>query len=351
MPITLSIIIATFNSEKTLRLVLQSIKKQTIPKEKIEIILVDGGSHDKTFAIAKRFHCKVINNPKTEPVYAKFLGYLQAKGKYIMYLDHDEVMENNKSIALKIETFSADKKIKAVIGSGYKNPSGYPFINNYINEFGDPFSFFMYRLSKDSRYFIATMKERFSVLRDEKDFVIFDMSHAKTLPLIELIAGGSMFDRIYFSKTFPESKRKKDLLPHFFYLLLQNYPYIAITKNDALLHYSSDIISSYLNKIRWRVKNNIYFVANMGESGFSGRQNFSNSRFRYKKYLFIPYAYTIVFCSLDSIYLVITRKDIRYFIHLPLCLFAASLILYHSILKACGYRPQLKSYDEKKVIE
>jgi glycosyltransferase involved in cell wall biosynthesis len=346
----ITIVIATFNSEKILPKVLDSIKCQTFPSKNIDVLLVDGGSTDKTIKIAQKYKCKMIKNPRTEPIYAKFLGFLHAKGRYLLYLDHDEVLENKKSLQLKYDVFKSDSNVKAVICSGYKCPKHLHYINKYINEFGDPFSFFMYRLSKDVRFFMNTMKKKYKIVSETKDNIIFDLSQVTVLPIIEVCALGSMIDRAAIQKEFPQTLKKPELIPHFFYLINATGGYLGMTKNDGLLHYSSDTLKNYFNKIRWRVKNNIYFVSDMGASGFSGRQNFSNTQFKYKKYAFIPYVYTIIFCLLDSIYLAATRKDIHYLMHLPLSIFTANLIVYHTVLKTIGHRPQLKSYDEKKVV-
>lgn len=347
----ISIIIATFNSEKLLPKVLEAVKKQTYPQDRIEILIIDGGSKDQTLKIAKQFECKVLNNPRTEPVYGKFLGYLAAKGQYIMYLDHDEVMENVDSINIKMRAFKKSAKIKAVAGSGYKNPEGYPFINSYINEFGDPFSFFIYKLSKDANFFAQTMKERYPIFLENKFFTAFDLSKIKSLPIIELVAGGSMFDAATLKKEYPQTLKRYVLLPHYFYLLHSKYPFIAITKNDVLVHYSADNLKKYLNKIKWRVKNNIYHKSDMGESGFSGRNKFQPLMFRLKKYLFIPYAYSLIFPLMDAVWLVVSRRNLLYFLQFLLTIYTANLIIYHYFLKyMLGLKPKLRSYDESKEI-
>ena len=48
-----SIVIATYNSEKLLPRTLDAIRRQTYPKERIEILIIDGGSKDNTIKIAK----------------------------------------------------------------------------------------------------------------------------------------------------------------------------------------------------------------------------------------------------------------------------------------------------------
>jgi len=349
--IELSIVIATFNSAKTLPQVLVSIKKQSFSSKLMEIIVVDGGSHDKTLGIARKFGCRIIKNTQTEPVYGKFIAYKKAKGRYLMYIDHDEELLNPESISWKIAALRKNKKAKAIAGGNYENPEGYPFINSYINEFGDPFSFFVYRLSKSSKHFLSTMKKRYPLTVETSQYAIFDISKARNLPIIELVAGGSMFDAERLKKDFPKTKKDFKLLPHYFYLLFSRYKSIIVMKNDPIRHYSSDTIKKYLVKINWRIKNNIYFKNSMGESGFYGRERYQPFGFRIKKYLFIPYTLSIAFPLIDSISLSFTRKNFLYFIHFPLCFYTSALIVYHYLFKILGNKPYLKSYDNKKTIQ
>jgi glycosyltransferase involved in cell wall biosynthesis len=339
----ISIVIATYNSEKTLEISLKSLRKQSYPKEKLEILVIDGGSEDSTLIIAKKYGCKIIFNPQREPIAAKHIGFLRAKGKYIVYFDSDEEMQNPQSLKIKYLAFLKNPSIKAVIPSGYKNPKGYAPINYYINEFGDPFSFFIYRISKSAEYFIKHMKDYYKKVSEDKDSVVFDLREVKLLPLIELVASGSMVDLEYLRFSSPEIKKDPTLIPFFFYLLNKKGGLLAITKKDYIVHYSSDTLRRYLKKINSRIKNNIYLTT-MGAGGFLGREQFQPESFRLKKYLFIPYALSILPCLIDSFYLFLTRKRSIYLIHAPLCIYTASLTIYYYLLKSLGLKPTIKSY-------
>lgn len=345
----LSVIIATYNSEKTLPLVLSALKEQSIDKRKMEILLLDGGSKDGTKNIGREFGCKIINNPRTEPLHAKFLGYKKAKGQYILYLDHDEVLENRDSLKRRIDCLKSEKRVKSVLVSGYINPSGYPFINNYINEFGDPFSYFIYRLSKDARFFIDAMKKKYRVVKEKKEYIVFNLIHSKETPIIEICAGGSMFDAKYMKEKFPDTLKESTLIPHFFYLLNTTNSLIAISKNDTIMHYSSDTFNKYLNKLRWRVKNNIFHTDYMGQAGFTGRELYHSGSY-FKKYFFIPYVYTFIFCIYDAVSLSFSRRNFYYLLHIVLSIFTANLIVYHISRKVLGQVDILKSYDGSKVV-
>lgn len=195
------------------------------------------------------------------------------------------------------------------------------------------------------------MTKRYEVVYDSTDYTVFSMQNVSDPPIIELCAAASMIDAHYMKKNFAQTKEKPELIPHFFYLLIQKNPYIAITKHDGLVHYSSETFIRYINKIKWRVKNNIFNLSKLGDSGFSGRKRFSHNAIDIKKYLFLIYAFLLVFPLIDAIYLIVTRKKIAYYIHLPLTLYTAIIIVWYYLLKILGYKPVLRSYDEKKIID
>lgn len=345
----ISVVIATFNREKILPLVLKSIKRQTFPQEKIEALVVDGGSTDSTLEIARAFGCRIIKNTKAEPVSSKILGFQRAKGRYLVYLDQDEVIDNKESLALKYKVFQRETKAKAVIGSGYKNPPSASFTTSYINEFGDPFSFFIYRMSKNYRYFIKELRRNFRVIKEDGRSIIFDFSDRQKFLLMELGAANTMIDLDYTRKEFPDFS--VEVFSHLFHFFRQKGVLIAVTKNDPITHYATTAFGEYINKIRWRVKNNIYYTSGIGVSGFSGREKFHPEFLKLKKYLFIPYAYSIILPLGDAIYLAATRQKAFYLLHLPLTIFTASVMVYHSLLKMFGFKPKLRSYDESVEVQ
>jgi len=346
--IKFSIIIATYNSMKVLPKVVDSIFSQEIDVNDYEIIAVDGGSKDETINFLKRKGIKILNNPKKDPVNAKYLGLLQAQGKYVVYLDHDEVINNKNFLENRKDIFETDTKIKVIVPSGYVNPKGIHPINNYINEFGDPFSFFVYNISKHENFFINSLKKYYKVINESLKYVNFFVNLEKYSPLIEIIAGASCFDREYVLKKFLNSKLKPEFLTHLFFEICREYPYLVITKNDTISHYSSDSFLTYLNKIKWRVINNIFLKDQLGESGFSGREKYHNNLLlKLKKYLFIPYSLSFIFPLIDSFVLVISRKNLVWFIHLPLVVFTSFEIITNLLKKMVGIKPVLKTYDGK----
>jgi len=87
---TVSIIVPTYNSAKTLRKGLESIKKQSY--QDYEIMVIDNKSVDNTLKIAEEFGSQIIIN-KGGQSSAQNIGVLSSKGKYVLFLDSDQTLE------------------------------------------------------------------------------------------------------------------------------------------------------------------------------------------------------------------------------------------------------------------
>jgi len=85
-----SINIPTYNSEETIRRCLESVKAQTY--ENIEIIIIDSYSQDKTLDIAEEFGAKILKY-QGKLLGARELGVRESKGKFILLLDSDQILE------------------------------------------------------------------------------------------------------------------------------------------------------------------------------------------------------------------------------------------------------------------
>jgi glycosyltransferase involved in cell wall biosynthesis len=85
----ISIVIPAYNEEHYIGPCIQSVQEQH-SEDIFEIIVVDNGSTDGTLVTAKKFHgVTVLHELKKGPSHARQLGFLQAKGDYIAYIDAD----------------------------------------------------------------------------------------------------------------------------------------------------------------------------------------------------------------------------------------------------------------------
>ncbi len=100
----ISIIIPAYNEEKFIADCLKSVYNQDYPKDKMEVIVVDGHSTDKTAEIVRREFPEVIlleNPDKIVPI-SMNMGIKKAKGDYVVRLDaHAEYPTNYISDLIK----------------------------------------------------------------------------------------------------------------------------------------------------------------------------------------------------------------------------------------------------------
>ena len=94
-----SVIITTRNEEKNIGACIKSILKQTFPQKKIEMIVVDNFSTDKTTSIVKKLSqktsCISLYSFEPERSAQRNFGAQKAKGTYYMYLDADMTLSPN----------------------------------------------------------------------------------------------------------------------------------------------------------------------------------------------------------------------------------------------------------------
>lgn len=90
-----SVIIVVYNEEKYIAEAIESVLNQTY--KDIEIIVADDGSTDKTSEIVKRYDkVKYIYQNNKGEGSARNLGVSLAKGKYLAFLDADDIYKKDK---------------------------------------------------------------------------------------------------------------------------------------------------------------------------------------------------------------------------------------------------------------
>jgi hypothetical protein len=180
-------------------------------------------------------------------------------------------------------------------------------------------------------------------LESETDrFAVVTFRETDPLPLVDVCAGNAINLR-YIKETYTDSISDVKIIPRIFSLIASNTGKVALLKNDSILHYSSDSYEKYIKKLRWRVIVNIHFVDKVGV-GFSNREDFQPLLFRLKKYLFIPYALSLVLPLYEAVYYSVSRKKFVNLLHFPLTVYTAIIILQQIFLKRLGHSPTLKSY-------
>lgn len=122
----ISVCLAVYNEEENLHSCLESIKDLAW-----EIVIVDGGSKDKTLDIAKEFTAKIIktNNPPNFHI-NKNKAIDATSGDWILQLDADEVVSEGLAAEIR-QVISKDSEI-----AGYWIPRRNFFLGRFLKKGG-----------------------------------------------------------------------------------------------------------------------------------------------------------------------------------------------------------------------
>jgi glycosyltransferase involved in cell wall biosynthesis len=145
--IVISIIIPSYNEEKTIVKVLNRISETIVSNLNYEVVVVDDGSTDNTHTLLKQntklYNQLIINEKNYGKGNAVKKGFAVSKGKYILFQDADleyDPIEINKFITL-INRFDPD----LIIGSRF-NYSEYTRSHSILNKFGNFFITLIFNL-------------------------------------------------------------------------------------------------------------------------------------------------------------------------------------------------------------
>lgn len=132
-----SVIVPTFNRLDEIRELLQSLEKQSLPKEKFEVIIVDDGSTDETEAFVTKLiatgtlNLSFYKQDHKGPGPARNTGMEKACGEYYVFVDSDCIADENwlkaYDVALKEPVAGFGGRIRfALIFHPFKKPSTIP---------------------------------------------------------------------------------------------------------------------------------------------------------------------------------------------------------------------------------
>jgi len=322
-----SIIIATYNSEHTLAYTLKSIRHQSIDQDKVEILVVDGGSTDSTRQIAKKYGAKVFDNPKRLPEYAKAIGTSHAVGKYILRMDSDEEFSYHTQLQDKMDFLIRHPELKVLIPNrcirGRKDICG--ICADYMNTFGDPFSYFVYntKIDKYDTY-------RKNIIREEGRCAIMEFGQGDIYPLAD--SATSILSLEYMKEKYPDIYDTIEFVCAAYDKVIADTKLCGVIKGDDIKHNCNSSFGTYFSKLKFRVINNLF---NKRESGFSSKEVYSR-KLKARKILFCFYALFIPLPILDSLRLCVVYKNPTYLLHFIYLYYVCIQIAVLGLVKIMG---------------
>ena len=316
---SISIVIPTLNSEKTLSECLASIREQDYPREKLEIIIADAGSKDNTLEIARGFPVdRILKNPLKTGEAGKMVGIKEAGKEIIALIDSDNILEGEDWLKRMTEPFKdSDIVASEPLNYTYRREDG--FITRYCALLGmnDPLCHF---LGNYDRY--DTLSGRWTqmpVSEEEKGgylkIVLLDERRLPTIgangflvrkkELLNCQMGDYLFDIDIIHELFRRGENK-----------------MAKVK-VGIVHLFSGNIKTFARKQRRRIKDYFYFSR---ERRYPWK---SMSRLRLLK--FIIYSLLLFPLILQAFSGYVKRRDRAWFFHPLACLITLGVYGLESI--------------------
>lgn len=309
---TVSVVIATRNSERTLDLCLSSVKDQDYPS-KVEIVIADGGSMDKTLEIAKKYQAKVIPVDETlqNAEYNKGVAVNSATEEVIVMIDHDNVLPHKNWLKKMITPLVKNKEIFGAGVLRFDYDKRMSLIDRYSALFGgtDPVPFFFNKSAHQS-YLFDKFNLRGKLIKEEKDYYLVTLD-AKNLPALG--GNGSILRRELLSQA--------NSSPDYFFhidihvdLAKKGYTTYAFVK-DTIIHLTGNSFFPFLRRRRYFIEK--YHFEDQPKRRYS---IYDSKKDKWALLLFVIYSLTLVMPILDATKGFIKLPDFAWFIHPFMCL-------------------------------
>ncbi|HSX39322.1 MAG TPA: glycosyltransferase family 2 protein [Candidatus Saccharimonadales bacterium] len=306
----ISIITATLNAVLVLEKCYKSLSEQDYPKEKIELLIGDGGSTDGTLEVAKKYGAKVFSNPLKTAEAGKVVALREATGDFIILIDSDNILPDKNWLKQMIEPLIEHPEAVGSEPRTYTWRKEDGFITRYCALIGmnDPIVSF---LGNYDRLNLLTGMWT-EIQHDEKDFPNYILATFDQRGMPTIGANGTVFrsdflkSRVVGDYLFDIDILAKEIKTN------KTVRFIK-TKNGIIHSYCENDIAKFARKQRRRVKDYLYHQSQKARS--------VDSPFLKKTGMltFIIYCVTILPLVYQSIKGYIIKKDTAWFFHPLAC--------------------------------
>lgn len=310
----ISIVTCCYNADlKIFKMSLDALEKQDYPKNKIEHIVMDGGSTNGAVEFARTYGCKVFSKPEllNRSLARMSIGIQKAKGDIILFLEPDNIMVGNKWLQEMVKPFQ-DKDIIGTFSKYNFAKKNMPALTRYSALIGanDPTLIYLGKSEKLMRFqkkynlgiTIYSNQEFTKVKFTKKDLpTLGDNGHMVRRKEIQSINK----DPFKFLHT-----------DAFLKLIEKGYNYFGVVNNEIIHHTGSSIIDYFRKRVRYKK----LFYENKSYHQKYKVFDFNSKNDRRKIFLFILYTFTFIQPLYISIRGFLSYRDAAWFLHPLMCI-------------------------------
>lgn len=235
---TVSIIIPTFNEKENIKSCLDSIFRQSYPKDKIEVVVVDDKSTDGTLKIVRKYPTRLFISGARHGEISKMVGFKKASGEFAIYLDADVELVGTNWFQKMLKPLLEDKEIVGSFTRKYSKKSDPP-LERFLSF--DP-------LQRDSLYQYFSPSVDKTITESRRGYFICEYKEGKIPP-----AGRCMYRK---TKVLDIVSQHEMFLELDFLVLLvrRGFNKFAYVPSAGLHHHHAKSLLQLLKKRKYNLK-------------------------------------------------------------------------------------------------
>jgi glycosyltransferase involved in cell wall biosynthesis len=309
-----SIIISSYNEEKFIERCLECIYNQDYSKNRIEIIIVDNESTDKTIKIIQNFSKKqkiklFFNKKSKNPEVSKLIGLKKAKGDLIYFGDVDVFLEDKNWLSEMCKPYIENEDI-------FASECNWGYLENFsktskycaLLQIADPMARIMSKRDKIK-------------IRERKDYNILTFSKSDN-PILYCVLWNNKYLKKVFKEFEMEGSFKEGSAP--VKIIRKDSAKIAKIKKVKAYHYYVSNFKDFINK-RKKIAKKFLSRKNLKEESWTDKK--SNKNLFWATF----YCFSFILPLLEGIKNIFRDKTFIWLIHPFACFTTASIYLFYFI--------------------
>ncbi len=323
-------VVPTLNAGSLLPDCLKSIRGQDYPAERVEVLIVDGGSTDGTIDLAKEFGCRVIPNPRKLCGPGVAVGMDKASHGIKIFFAADNRLPSRDWLRNMVRPFMEDGKIYATFGHFFVERRD-PALNRYFS-LVESSPFHLYVCGNESSKKLYEIS--YDVVEESDGYKVLGMTSEK-FPILGLANGFALNTTALrsdkdgrkllelLSRSLDEDL--DDILPVI--KLIEHGYKLAYVPSAPIHHYHLATYRQFTEKYLWKIRNNL-----VGGKAYTNARMFLSRRRQIREKLWFIYSISFAWPLQDAARGLRRDGDLAWLLHPMLCMFLAILGFISALL-------------------
>lgn len=319
--LSVCIAMGVLNEEKRLPRTLKSIRGQDYPRDKIQIMIADGGSSDKTIEIAKSFGAQVFDNPRRLGDYG--IKLLATKTSCDLFLPFAADNEFPRKDWLKLVSglFLREKEASAFWGRIRVSDTDSNIARYYELIQNDPLSSF---INNNLQYYLKVTKKQF--FKNEK-YYLFNVNSQRPL-----IAGANGFVyRFGHAKNFFPMENAGIENDIYQTMVEHGYNKLIYASELGVYHHYLNSLGQWAGK--WKRNYKEHFLLNYTKRNLSW---IGNKYLRIKLTLWLIYSLLPILSFIHSIFRAFFNRNVFWLYHAPASFLQTIIYSWYTLFSKNG---------------